>query len=253
MSISKMLIQRAILLLVLALNASMAVQARPLNIDTVAVEPMGFVGADGTPTGIMFEIGNRIAEEAGLAYINELMPYARTAMNLQHGVSDFTMRYGNEIILESSIRVATIVRGTNIIVGPATSHYKTLADLHGKSVGVLRGGSFNEGIDADKAIKKVAVRDYLQMVKMLRAGRLDACLGSSAGIYYTAHKLGVNPSELGEPLVVSSKDIELFYSKKTADEKTITALKLAVEKLKNSGEIRRIITRYMGDFDWEVE
>lgn len=253
MGTTNIFVLRAICVLVLALNASMVVQARPLRIETIAVEPLGFVGADGKPTGIMFEIGNRIAEEAGFAYTNTIVPYARTAVNLQSGAADFVMRYGNEQILESSIRVASIVKGTNIIVGPATAHYKTLADLHGKSVGVMRGGSFYDGFDADKAIKKVAVGDYLQMLKMLQAGRFDACLGSTAGIYYTAHKLGIKPDQLSAPWVLNSKDLELFYSKKTADEKTITALKLALEKLKESGEIRKIISKYMGDFDWEVE
>ncbi len=38
----------------------------PLRIATILGAPWGFIGSDGQPTGMMYEIGNRIAEVAGL-------------------------------------------------------------------------------------------------------------------------------------------------------------------------------------------
>ncbi len=58
---------------------SLPVQARPLKIETIESAPFGYIDDQGKPAGIMYEIGNRIAEEAGMEYVNSIVPYARTS------------------------------------------------------------------------------------------------------------------------------------------------------------------------------
>lgn len=50
------------------------VWAKELRIVTIESAPFGFVGKDGKPTGMMFEIGNLIATEAGFTYTNQITP-----------------------------------------------------------------------------------------------------------------------------------------------------------------------------------
>jgi ABC-type amino acid transport substrate-binding protein len=218
--------------------------SEPLKIETIHGPPWGFVGSDGMPTGIMYEIGNRVAEKAGFSFTNSLVPYARTASDIESGNADFILRFGNDQMARAAVPVATIVTLPIILVGPAGKTYNNLSELHGKTVGVVRTSSYAEQFDADLAIKKYAVNDYVAMAKMLAMRRLDAGVGSSIGLFYGAYMAGVKPQELGVPLVLGSNDFILFFSKKNAKPETIKALKDAVKKLTVSGEIAQIMSKY---------
>jgi ABC-type amino acid transport substrate-binding protein len=231
----------AMLLLPLLLQPAMAAS---LRIETINGPPWGFVGSDGQPTGMMYEISNRIAQEAGFSYSNALVPYARTGFDIENGHADFILRFGSEHMTRGAIAVATIVTMPVILVGPKGTRYRSLEDLHGKTVGVVRSSSYVDKFDSDSAITKYAVNDYVMMATMLSMRRLDGGVGSSAGLYYGAYMAGVPREQLGEPLVLGHNDFVLFFSKKTATPATLKALKAAVDKLTASGEIRKIVNKY---------
>lgn len=227
--------------------------ARVLKIDTIDVAPFGFIDKDGKPTGMMYEISNRIAEEAGMKYTNDIVPYPRTILDLESGNADFVLRFNNEKLPQIAIPVISIITMPTIIVGKSSSNFKSLEDLRGKTVGLLRGGKFDDRFDADTAIKKYDAKDYEQILKMVMVDHLDAGIGSNVGIYYSANKAGIKQESLSKPLVLSTKDFILHFSKKNADQNTIDALKAAVEKLQKQNDINKIINKYMGDYKWEVE
>lgn len=233
------------LLATLLFALTQAAMSAPLRIETIKGPPWGFTGSDGQPTGMMHEISNRIAQEAGLPYTNTLVPYARTAFDIESGKADFILRFGNEQMLRAAIPVATIVSMPVIAVGPSGTRYKSLAELHGKTVGVVRSSAYEEKFDADTSIKKYPVNDYVMMANMLAMRRLDAGVGASAGLYYGAYLAGVRPDQLGEPLVLGHNEFVLFFSKQTATPETLKALKTAVDKLSASGEIRSIVNKYV--------
>jgi polar amino acid transport system substrate-binding protein len=232
--------------LALALALAMAVPAmsETLNIVTIHGPPWGFVGSDGKPTGIMYEIGNRIAEEAGFSYTNVLVPYPRTAVEIESGSADFILRFGNDQMTRVAVPVATVAAMPIILIGPAGTRFSSLSELHGKTVGVVRTSKYVAQFDSDTAIQKYAVKDYVVMTKMLALRRLDAGVGSSVGLFYGAHTAGVKPEELGIPLVLGSNEFILFLSKKNAKPETIKALKEAVRILTARGEIKQVIDRY---------
>ncbi|MEO7107649.1 MAG: transporter substrate-binding domain-containing protein [Rhodoferax sp.] len=225
--------------------------AQTLRIETIEVTPFGFTDSDGKPTGMMFEIGNRIAEEAGLKYTNHIVPYARTVADLEGGTADLVLRYSNEKLTRVAIQVVSVVTMPTIIVGPAGVSYPSLDALHGKTVGMVSGGRFDDKFDSDVDIKKYEVHDYVPILKMLVAQRIDGAIGSSVGIYYSAMRAGIAKGQLGTPLILSNKDFVLHQSKKTADPTTMRALKTAVERLNRQGEIRKIVNKYMGEYPWE--
>jgi len=90
------------------------------------------------------------------------------------------------------------------------------------------------------------------MLKMLMNDRIDAALGSSIGLFYNAYLLGIKKEQLGKPLVLSTQTFELHFSKATADEETIAALKGAVARLKSRNDIRKVVDKYLNSFDWEL-
>lgn len=228
------------------------VWAKELRIVTIESAPFGFVGKDGKPTGMMFEIGNLIATEAGFTYTNQITPYARSANTVARGDADFVLRYRSAELAEGAIPVAGVLSLPTIVVGKPELKLRTLANLRGKWVGMPRGGRFDDAFDAESEIQKYQVSDYSQMLKMLMNDRIDAALGSSIGLFYNAYLLGIKKEQLGKPLVLSTQTFELHFSKKTADDETIAALKVAVARLKSRNEIRKVVDKYLNSFDWEM-
>jgi polar amino acid transport system substrate-binding protein len=220
----------------------------PLKIITIHGPPWGYFDSDHRPTGMMYEISNRIAEVAGLPYTNTLVPYPRTAFELEHGNADFVLRFGNEQMERAAHPVAAIVTMPVILVGPKGTTYHELRELHGRTVGVIRTSSYVPAFDSDTAINRYSVNDYVIMAKMLSVRRLDAGVGSSAGIYYGAYMAGIKPEELGPPLILGQNNFILYVSKKNATPEMLRALKKAADKLGSSGEIKQIVNKYMQSY-----
>lgn len=239
-----MKINSTLILAIVAMGLACPAMSETLNIETINGPPWGFVGIDGKASGMMYEIGNRIAEEAGFSYTNTLIPYARTAFDIENGKADLVLRFGNEQMTRGAVPVATIVSMPIILIGPSGTNYKSLSELHGKTVGVVRTSKYVEQFDTDLAIKKYPVTDYVMMAKMLALRRLDAGVGSSVGLLYGAYIAEVKLEEMGVPLVLGKNDFILFISKKNAKPETIHKLKDAVRKLTASREIRQIMDKY---------
>lgn len=227
----------------------------PLKIATILGPPWGFMGSDGQPTGMMYEIGNRIAEVAGLRYTNSLVPcplsvipYPRTGADIENGSADVIIRFGNDQMTRGAVPAGVVVSMPVILVDPSGKNYSKLSELHGKTVGVVRTSKYVEQFDTDKAIQKYPVNDYVTMAKILAMRRLDAGVGSSMGLFYGAYMGGVKPEDIGVPLVLGSNDFILFISKKTAKPETTRALKEALDKLSASGEIKQIMSKYSKSF-----
>lgn len=173
-------------------------------------------------------------------------------VELERGECDFVIRYTNERLQQVAIPAATIASLPSIIVSPAGTRIRSLSDLHGKTVGVVRGGRFDDAFDADSAIRKVETNNYEQTLRMMMAGRFDAGIGSNVGLYFNARRAGIRPEQLAPPLVLGEKSFHLHFSRKTADQETLVAVKAAVVRLQARGEIRKIIQRYLGDFPLEI-
>lgn len=245
--------RRALALWVLSLGLMGACAfAKELHIVTIDSAPFGHFGVDGKPAGMMYEIGNLIAAEAGFTSTNQIIPYARTVHAVAQGDADFVLRYGSTELTSAAIQVARVLSLPTIIVGKPSFKFESLQDLHGKTVATPRGGRFDDDFAADTKILKYQVSDYAQMLRMLMGGRFDAALGSSVGLFYNAQSLGISKEQLGKPLVLSTQSFELHFSKKTADEETITALKNAVARLENRNEIKKIVNKYLSTFNWDL-
>jgi len=109
----------------------------------------------------------------------------------------------------------------NIVVGRKGTNFKSLDDLHDKTVATVRGAKYDDAFTADTKIIKYDTSRYEQSIKMLINGRLDAMIGPSIGLFFTAKKMGYSREKFGDVLVLNTKDTYLQYSRKSADEKKI--------------------------------
>lgn len=219
-------------------------QARPLNIVTIDIPPFGMATEDGQLHGIMYEISNRIAKQAGFASRNVLLPYARTVIELKQGRADFVLRFDNDDLDEAAIKVAPIFPLQVIVLGAAGKRLRTFNDMHGLTIGTMRGGHFNDAFAADEAIKKFPINNYQQGISMVISGRIDGLIGSDLGIYTVAEEMGLTQAAFSRPLVLGEQYFWLFYSRKTADEATLTRLTQAVEQLQEQDAFAQTVLRH---------
>jgi len=187
--------------------------AKTLRIVSLQLHPFGFHDGD-TSRGILYDFGNRIAEEAGFSYENKIVPYTRAIKMLEIGEADFCMLFPNDMLDKCAVKVVPVMMLENIIVGLKGTKFDSLEALHGKSVATVRDAQYDDAFLADKAIQKIETYHYEQSVKILFAGRVDAMIGPKTGLYFTVRKLGFSAEKLGEPLVLNTKDVWLHFSKK---------------------------------------
>ncbi|MBC7538149.1 MAG: transporter substrate-binding domain-containing protein [Bacteriovorax sp.] len=233
---------KLILFIPLLYNCSLS--AKELNIETIDIFPFGHMGPDDKVSGLIYEISNKIAQEAGFTYKNTLTPYARTIIDLKNGYCDFVIRYSNPELEKIAIPVANIIGFDSIIIANKGNQFKSQKDLHGKTIGKIRGGLFDNKIYKDKEIHKYEANDYDQLFKMLLANRFDAIIGSTIGIYSNAKKMNIPINQLSSPLILQKKYFILHFSKKNADPKIIKTLKDAINKLQSNGEFLKIEKSY---------
>ncbi|SFI01267.1 amino acid ABC transporter substrate-binding protein, PAAT family [Pseudomonas guineae] len=226
------------------LLAAYPAQARPLNIVTIDIPPFGMALADGQPHGIMYEISNRIAAQAGFASHNMLLPYARTVIELKHGRADFVLRFDNDALDQAAIKVAPIFPLRVIVLGAAGAQLHSLSDMHGLMIGVMRDGRFNDAFAADVAIGKYPISNYEQGLSMVVSGRLDGLIGSDLGIYTVAEGMGLTQEQFSQPLVLGEQYFWLFYSRRTADDVTLERLKKAVDELRKKQVFAEVVQRH---------
>ena len=228
-------------------------KAQTLKIDTVAVAPFGFYDQKGKPQGMMYEIGNRIAEVADIPYKNTIVPYARSGQDIGTGAADFCLRFSSPEMEKYALQLIPILSVPIISISARGTNYSTMADLSGKSVGIIRSSTFDAKFNSDPTIRRYEVNDYVQMIKMLEAGRLDAAAGSTIGLYYSAKTANIDLRHFASPFVLSRNTFVLNFSRRSKRPETVAALRAAVTKLTSSGEINMIVDKYMGSHDWALE
>lgn len=221
-----------------------AIKAETLKSVTLVSEPFGYYDKSGNPKGILFDTVCRIATEAGYRCLNELYPFARLIPLVEHGSVDITMTLPHDIIKKIAIPVYPVVPVETVIISRTGTDFSSLSDLHEKTVGVLRGGRYDERFTSDHRIKKYETSRYDSFIRMLFANRLDAVIGTKSAILNAAHRFGYKEKNFGKPLIVNKNFVWLFLSKKNASDEKISRLKKAAEKLVKNGEIKRIHEQY---------
>jgi polar amino acid transport system substrate-binding protein len=242
--IRKIIVCALSVMIILGVWSASWVFAASVKIATIAVPPFGMV-VDGKNAGIYYDLANRLAEAAGLTYENKLIPVPRFEIELEEGTTDFLFSFPNETLNKVAINVTGIYTHEIIVLGKKGVTFNSLQDLHGKQVAELIGSVMSEAVEADKAIRIVGIRTYVQGVKMLLAGHVDAILGTKTGLYYAIQQMGNSLAEFGEPLVLQTNQVDVFFSKKTANEEVIAALKSAAERLIQENVIQQIDANYI--------
>ncbi|MCP4346214.1 MAG: transporter substrate-binding domain-containing protein [Desulfobacterales bacterium] len=240
----KLFLISATVLCLVVLTVSVSV-AEQLRIVTIQMAPFGFFTKDKKSTGMLYDIGGRIAKEAGFSYKNKIVPFARMIKNLKDGDADYGIFFVSEANSKVAKKVARVIPLENIIIGLKGTEIKSLKDLHGKKVARVRNAKYDETFASDSEILKYDTNNYQDSIKILLRKRVYAMIGPRTGLFFAAKKMGHSEDSFGIPLILNTKDTWLQYSRKTSDDKKIAALKTATEKLLKDDTIQSLVDKYL--------
>lgn len=234
------------------LTAAWPVWADPevLRIETIQSEPFGRLGPQG-PGGLMFDIGQLIAQRAGLAAENHVVPYARTVLSLQNGSADMVLRFSNDELRAVAHQVAAVLPLPTVVVSRQDAPVQRLEDLPGLSLAVPRSFPMPEKLTALSGLRLQPVNNNEHAIQMLMTRRVDAAYGSNLGLFGAARGLGVPMQSFARPVVVEQQSFWLHLARRRATPELIERLARAVESLHRDGSIARLYERALGEFGSE--
>ena len=212
--------------------------------------PMGYVDEDGNLTGFDVDLATAVAEQMGLEAKLQAIDWKAKELELDGGNIDVIWN-GYTITPERQAAVLMsepYLENTQVIVVPADSDIKTLADLAGKKVAVQDGSSAQEAI-ADNAElassigQQVDFKDNVTALMDVSSGQTDAlAVDSVVADYYLAKEPGkyvilsetLAPEQYG---IGFRKDEQAF----------LDAVEAALKELKENGKAAEVSIKWFGD------
>lgn len=234
----------------LALSAALAGAAeargapRVLKVVTIAVIPYGMLDAQGKPAGLLVELADRLAQESGWPIENVVVPYARAVAMVVSGEADLMLSFINPSLLANARQLGSVSSSDIVIVGRAGTHFASLADLRGKTVGHIRGAEFETGLLAEHGVFHYETSSNELVLKMLMEGRLDAALGVRLGFFATLRQLGIARERLGSVLTLGRRHTLVHYSNKRYDPQVAADLVRAIDAMREQDAGTRIMNKY---------
>jgi len=209
-------LHKLVLLLFLGISSS-AFSLDPLKIEirTIGFPPYGILN-DRVASGIYYDLANKLAAAVGLDASNTVAPYTRIRSGLKSGRADLSIMFKYSELNDYVVYVAPLPTLKTVVVGLKGSSFDSIQSLENKRIAYLRGGSFSEQIDNNPNIQKYRTTNFLQGVKMLLGGRVDAIIGPMEPILAAAAKSNLSNDLFGTPFVVAERTPWIQISKKGA-------------------------------------
>lgn len=238
---------RYLLLLLLILQiVSPSHAVTVMKVSVIERAPWGFIEG-GKPKGVYTDITQLIAKELGIKIQISVVPFLQVAKDMQTGDSVFcfmSKNYGISDFSESLI----LLRKLDIVFS-SKHKIKSIDDLNGKDVAILRGTSFIPNFEARKEINQNIVNSNLTQIEMLALGHADAVLAVYEDLQYSLQKLieskNIEMKKLPNLFLVGKLDVFVHISNKKRDRELEEKIVAAVEKIKLKGEIEKILTKYI--------
>lgn len=199
--------------------------------------------AEATHYGMHHDILALLAERTGLSFVPLVGPYVRLSASLSDGSADGVVAVEGPDFDAIGRRVAAFHDFRFVVLSKKSSAIGNVAALRGKLLGVARGAFYADSINNDPEIRKFAMVDPFQGVRMLALDRIDAVISSDYLLAHAMRQTGVTASDFAAPFVVNEKRYTL-YVRKTLGEDLVLKMQAALEALRTSGRIAEVQNRY---------
>lgn len=214
-------------------------QETPLLADVIDIPPWGLRGPEGRPEGVYADLLRAIGERSRCPMTLRVVPIQRSIQDLGQGVSQVSMMLDRKDMNDAGLTLGTVVRLTVQIWLPLGSPVRTVEDLAGRTVAVLRGPTYHEGVQTDPRIAKYPVSSPRQQLDMLRIGRVDAALGVEQNFLVAARALNLRADAFAPPLQLGGREVKLWLSRSLAQHPCQQRLTDALKSLRDDGSITR--------------
>ncbi len=211
-------------------------------VDIIDIAPWGFADADRKPAGIYPAIFKRLSQRSGCELKTRLTPIPRAVMEVSRGTANATMMMDRADLNEQAFTVGEVLALRVEVWLPQGSNLRSLEDLAGKTVGVLRGPVYHEGFYADSRILKQSVTNPRQQLEMLRKGRLDAAIGVRENFLTAAGQMGVPHTAFAPPIELGKRVVKLWITPSMSESHCAKQLAKALKDMRRSGEIDQFLS-----------
>lgn len=215
--------------------------------------------ANSDKPGFMIEIAQSIFEKAGHQVTYKVQPWARVLKNTKDGKINGAVGAFISDAPDCVFSTEELGLSTTFFYGKkgTTWKYSNIASLEGKTVGVIRGYSYGEALDAyvkkhQKNSKKVQLSNTLDsLAKKLLKGRIDIFPEDSmvAGFHFQQNNIAGEFQKVG--LLNEAEKVYIAFSPKLESSKNyVKLIDSGMKALRKSGELSKILARY-GLKDWK--
>ena len=217
--------------------------AQTLNVITLALAPYGFT-QNHKETGLAYEIGSLLAQEAGYTPNNTIAPLSRSVNDLSTGSAEITIMLPTPEVERIATQIGPVLSVESVVIGRAGTPMRNFSQIRGMTLAAVRGAKYDDRLNKSNGIITYPVESYEQGLKMLMAKRVDGMIGPKLGLFHTAQKMGLPKRSFGTPLILSSTDAVLFISNMTVTPEKIRRLQDALKRLQQNDRIKSLIEKY---------
>lgn len=210
--------------------------------DIIDIAPWGKAGSDGQVEGVYTTIFKRLSERSGCTLEPRLTPIARAVMEVSRGTASATMMMDRADLNENAVSLGEVTTLRIELWLPPRSKVRSLDDLAGKTVSVLRGPNYHEAFDRDTRILKHSVTSPRQQLEMLSKGRLDAAIGVHENFVAAARQMQMSPNAFAPPLELGQRVVKLWATPALGKSVCADQWRQALKDLRRDGEITRLFT-----------
>ena len=209
--------------------------------------PYGYITESGEKKGILYDILENVLISSNIENPVDIIPTKRLVFSMQDKHSKVCTIVANspDMVLHDLIEPVGfhLTGGVLPASGIILDNYASLKNI---TIAVPLGIMFDEKFHNDDTLKKVRPLNYLNSVKMLKLGRVDAIAGAIPILKFLAKEQGLKLSSFEKPLVMIEADMYLTCTKSV--KKSIQKrLKSRLIKLKKDGKIQKLIDIYLGE------
>lgn len=240
---------KALVLILFLLSGPESLAGTPqLTMNIIRSEPVGYMAAAGQLTGYHVDFFRRLEDLLGEPMHLQLLPFPRGLQGLKIGKLDGGLLF-RVAKRESFLQPVVFVYNTHVAaVGHKGIKIRTLDDLRGKSVGIVRGVAVTPEFDA--AVKTfggvVRINNYPQLVKMGARGRVDVIVGNFYSFWRLADKLKVRDKLELPGMLLVNQEVWFHMSKKSSQIRRVPELRNGIRKILDSGFIDTLFLKYYG-------
>jgi len=230
------------------LALTLAVQAKNYKLAYEEYPPYEYK-QDGKLVGVDIEILEEAAKIAGVTLEFKEYPWARATKMAEDGEVDAIFSMSKTAEREKAFFFPTVnlASETNVIF--ANDAYKgdvkSLADLKGKTIGVIQDYSYGTDFDNFKDCKKELNSNQDALVKKLQANRFQLAINNELVGNYMAKSVGATNIRVLS-YVVNTDPLYLGISKKAPNGKEFyDKMNAALTNLEKSGKLKIIRDKYL--------